>query len=266
MYCPQSLICILHILVLYLKNMRNIIISCFLCAVVGCNSNNESKGPTLQDTLAVGQKPIVVSGKVEFEFANPVTVDSSAYIMYPLKLGDDTRSGSFGSSNPNSHYWNVAFYNVQTGASHLLDNRKMYISNVNEKPEEKGEDAVLPVKAVNQQIITYNIVVKDFNKDGKLTDDDPTYLFISDRNGYYFKQISPDDLDVLTWDYLKAKGKILMQCRKDSNHDGKFDNDDQTIPYIYDVKTGTPAKPAFEDEFIQHLHQLKHKQWPADDQ
>src|SRR5258705_294707 len=81
----------------------------------------------------------------------------------------------------------------------------------------------------------------DFNKDGKLNSDDPNYLFISDKAGRHFKQISPENMNLNSWETIKETNKILMMATKDTNGDKKFDDKDETIPLVYDLTRNTTS-------------------------
>lgn len=71
--------------------------------------------------------------------------------------------------------------------------------------------------------ILYSVVSSDFNKDGKLDYYDPKYLFISDKQGNNFKQISPDNKNVLNWQLVEKTGIILFNTVTDKNNDKAFD-------------------------------------------
>ena len=91
--------------------------------------------------------------------------------------------------------------------------------------------------------------------------DDPNYLFISDKTGRNFKQISPDNANVVNWQFIKETNKILMQIKGDTNGDKKFTDRDEAIPFVYDLETGGSSKEIFNDDYKTKLKKLFQEQW-----
>jgi hypothetical protein len=191
-------------------------------------------------------------------------VDTSVYVMYKLQLSkteDDTES-EYGSSSGRyvTDYWNIVFYNTATGKYHLLDEqRKMRITVEKDDEEDGTKYGKDHIKA--DTLLYYKVTLCDANKDGKLTSEDPAYLFSSNKQGYNFKQISPDSLHVSNWQIIRSTNKLLLQVIKDTNKDGKYNDEDESIPYVFDMKTGELAKEVFADDFKQSIEQLKAKYW-----
>ncbi|GAA4325685.1 hypothetical protein GCM10023149_28170 [Mucilaginibacter gynuensis] len=187
-----------------------------------------------------------------------IQIDSSAYVMYPLSLDEKQAEYDEYSSSKRSggyNYWNITFYNTETKEYHLLSaDRKMSI----ESYSFLDEDAITD----KDTLIYYDVKVTDYNKDGKLNLEDPSYLFISNKTGNNFRQISPDGYHVTNWKVTRQTGKILISARADTNRDKKFDGEDSTIPFIYDVKTGTIAVPVFNKNFFESTNKLFDKLWP----
>ena len=115
-------------------------------------------------------------------------------------------------------------------------------------------------KKENEGLIYYSITTKDFNLDGKLNSDDPKYLFISEPSGQDFKQVSPDNFDLLNWQTIRESNKILIQARKDLNNDKEFDSDDETVPFIYGIDN-QKIEQIFGDEFNLKTKKLLENQW-----
>jgi len=251
--------------------MRNLFKVLALCPILlsacGADTHNDAE-VTIPDTAAVPGK----SFSVELSSENPVSIDSSEYVMYPLanerKDGD---GGSFNSDRSQT-YWNIIFYNTATRKAHLLNDKgKMtIISYIQESSGDSsygyGSDSRYETIGVTQAkgCILYSIISADFNKDGKLNHHDPEYLFMSDKKGNNLKQISPDGKSVTSWHIIEKSGTVLIQTVADKNHDMLFDGEDDTTPYIYDLKTGKPAEPVFNPDFKQIVNQLHKKQWPKD--
>jgi hypothetical protein len=193
---------------------------------------------------------------------NPTILDSSDWVLYPLTLEEleETEKGFKSSSYGRQYaYWNVAFYNTKTKQSRLLsDSLKMLINSISPK-----NDVIIHSgqrEKRNEGLIYYSITTKDYNQDGKLNSDDPKYLFISDLSGQDFKQVSPDNFDLTHWQTINETKKILIQARKDSNKDKKFDGDDEIISFIFDIET-QKLEQVFSDEFNLKTKKLLDNQW-----
>ncbi len=57
--------------------------------------------------------------------------------------------------------------------------------------------------------IFYNMITEDLNQDKKLNYSNPTYLFITDKEGKNLKQISPSNLNVVDWKLIPKTNKII---------------------------------------------------------
>ncbi|TCC88213.1 hypothetical protein EZ428_21050 [Pedobacter frigiditerrae] len=205
---------------------------------------------------------------LSLNFGNPTELDSSTYVIYPLILNDEEgESDSYGSSSGSrsTTYWNMAFYNTANGTYHLLDeNRKMVIYQYDQKESgnssTSNDEEGTTYSEVNK-FIYYSIRTLDFNKDERLDFLDPNYLFISDKNGENFKQVSPDNADVNEWKNITKANKILMMVMFDSNNDKKFNNEDKVIPMVYDLTTKAISKEIFKDDFKSKAEKIFNHEW-----
>ncbi|EHQ30179.1 hypothetical protein [Mucilaginibacter paludis] len=231
----------------------------------GCGSNKKTGNTisenTLPDTAAQAQNP-------KMDFSNPERIDTSDYVMYKLILnitGYEVESEYSGSSRSyKTNYWNIIFYNTSTGKYHLLDEKRKMLIDVSNGTDGDASTTSTTTKANSKAdtLLYYSVTACDYNHDGKLDESDPSYLFTSNKMGYYFKQISPDSLKVTSWQLIKSSNKILMQIVKDTNKDRKFTSEDEVIPYSYDIKTGVAAKEVFLPEFKTSIRHLEAQRWP----
>lgn len=212
--------------------------------------------------------------KLKLDFNQPVLIDSSVYVMCPLTLNNnEEEKRPFLESNYSSSttYWNIIFYNTANGEYHLLDNkRRMVIYSYNPRnsnnysTSSSSSDFNKYLESGYNQVdklLYYSVTVLDFNNDGKLNAQDPSYLFISDKAGRNFKQVSPDNVNVTDWQTIKGTNKILIQVTKDTNNDKVFNNIDETIPMVFDLNTNEISKAIFKEEFIIKLKKQLDTQW-----
>lgn len=237
-----------------------------LAALAACSSDASS-----QRGAATGAPQLAAAEQLRIPLDGPVFIDSSAYVMYPLSLGEIETEGSSDDSSikysraSTPFYWNILFYNLKSGQSHLLGKQKMVIhsySGQETSNSSEASDAGYPRVYAAKELLYFAVTTVDFNHDGQLTSEDPSYLFISAKDGNHFRQISPDSLHVTGWEIHQGTGKILLQTVQDSNHDRKFGAGDENIPYVYDIATQQPARRLFSPAFMQQLRTQFRRQWP----
>ena len=200
---------------------------------------------------------------INLQFDNPIILDSSDWVLYPLTLEEleeaenGFRSGSYGRQYA---YWNIAFYNTETKETRLLsDNLKMLINSISPK---NNNTTIQPGQRnnKNERLIYYSITKTDYNQDKKLNSYDPKYLFVSDLSGQNFKQVSPDNSDLIHWEKIDRTNKILIQVRNDSNNDKKFDYDDEIVSFVYDIE-GQKIEQVFCYDFNLKIKKMLDNQW-----
>ena len=192
-------------------------------------------------------------------FAEPQTIDSSHIVIYPLVLEKETYSGGYssGGSRQRTSYWNLIFYNTETQSQNLLTpDKKILISSINFGSSSSPSDDIW-TSGINvyKNNIIYTVVANDYNANKQIDGDDPTYLFVSNRDGTNFRQISPDSFNINSWEVVKGTTKIIMQGQKDNNGDKVFNENDATIPLIVDINSGKTATETFKQNFIDSLKQ-----------
>lgn len=80
------------------------------------------------------------------------------------------------------------------------------------------------------------------NRGGKVTWNAPTSLFLCPLEGGAAVQISPEGTSVSDWELQPHSNRIVMTASKDTNANGKLDNDDDLIILLYDLEKGGPVQ------------------------
>lgn len=209
---------------------------------------------TLQDSAAVVNDP---KSYLNIQATNFSEIDTSGILLFPLGMGESNREDNLSSykSMPNSAYWNIAFYNTKTGEQHLLSDKKMLIENF----ETNYEDALK--SKLSSKFIFYSITTEDFNGDKKFTNEDATYLFITDKAGNNLKQISPNGYNVENWNYINSSKKIIMTLKKDSDKNKAFEVTDEVTNFEYDLEKQGEANEIFNIDFKNKLKVLFDRDW-----
>jgi hypothetical protein len=235
----------------------------FFATLIGC-SNDDSR--RIEIAPAAKTTDNGQSQNLKLIFKDAVVIDSTNYVMYPLAISNSSSGGSgslkvYSGSTGSNVYWNIVFYDMAAKTYHLLDNkRKMVITSYNPFSSSSSDEGVMNIDVKDGHIF-YSVIVEDYNKDGHLDLEAPAYLFISDKKGNNFKQISPKNVNVFNWNVIKSTGKVLINIAADTNNDKKFDDNDDATPYVYDLKNGSIAQPVLDKNFIDTAASLFTEQW-----
>ena len=231
--------------------LRQLSIIAILFILISCSNKTEDvnlqQGIKIDTTIKASQ----------IIFSEPQIIDSSSIVIYPLILEKTTYGGNYGSSGGGEKisYWNLIFYNTETATKHLLTTKnKILIYSINMGGSSSSSSDVW-TSGINifKDNIIYTVVSKDYNQNKSLDQDDPTYLFVSTKLGNDFRQISPDDYNITSWEVIKGTTKIIMQGQKDENGDKKFDQNDKTFPLIVDLGLNKQANETFENSYVDSL-------------
>lgn len=242
--------------------LRQIIFLSTILFLTSCGQNQQGKqdqssaDSTLVDSIAVLNDP---KNNLNIQTNSFLEIDSSGILMFPLSMGESERDGSSLSYKemPSNSFWNIIFLNSRTNEYHLLSDKKMLIKNYDFKYNSNGNVDI----AQTSRHIFYSITSDDFNKDRKLTDEDPKYLFISDKEGKNFRQISPSNYDLQNWQFIKSVNKVLLIVRKDSDKNNKFDDNDESTTFEVDIDKETESKEVFSTDFKNKLKILYDRDW-----
>lgn len=248
-------------------------LACLVILVSGLISCNGMAEDSVIDEPSTVKLQKGTTEQFNLKFSSPILIDNSEYVMYPLTVGKTPGENGEGydvGGNASVNYWNIVFYNTATGEYHLLDDkRKMVILSHNYGSSNQGASSSAPdfnkvPKVAYQQVdrlIYYTVATKDYNMDNELNSKDPHYLFISDRSGKGFKQISPDNESVRGWTAINGSNKILIRIIRDSNGDKKFNGKDVSVPMVYDLNKNMPSAEIFDEGFKTKLRKQFEEQW-----
>ncbi len=224
--------------------------------LTSCSESNQDVN--LQERL---KKDTTVNSQ-QIIFAEPQIIDSSHIIIYPLILGKESYGSSYGSSSDGQRtsYWNLIFYNTETQSQSLLiADKKILIYSMHFGSSASSSNSSVDIWAnginVFKENIIYTAVASDYNANKQLDQGDPTYLYVSNRDGTNFIQISPDNYNIRSWEVVKGTTKIIMQGQKDNNGDKIFNERDATVPLVVDISSPKPAFETFKQNYIDSLKQ-----------
>ena len=165
----------------------------------------------------------------------PINMEGTKYLIHPIgdvRLYED-RSSRYGSSNTNSVSYSISNYN-RFELTGFLQNLKF--QHIDSTAIHALTDKVIQIQTVTylntvadrtkMQVLIYNLVDQDTNKDGKLDSNDIKSLYISTIGGKKFKKLSSDFQELIDWNIVEVQNKLYFRTIEDINKNGSFDKND----------------------------------------
>ncbi|MCD0456157.1 hypothetical protein LPB85_11985 [Chryseobacterium sp. LC2016-27] len=224
-----------------------------MISVLSCSGNPESTA----DSSNINQESPIENLNVQT--TNFSEIDSSGVLMFPLRVGESKRESESSSYKeiPQSEFWNIMFYNSITNNYYLLTKDKILIENFNDDYYNDAET----ISTNKTNYIFYTARSLDYNKDKLLNYQDPLYLYVSNKKGENFRQLSPNNFNLENWRYIKSTNKIVFSASKDSNKNNIFDDKDEVIAFEVNVDSKELAKEIFSNETKNELKKLYDRDW-----
>ncbi|MBD3905156.1 hypothetical protein NAL32_11060 [Chryseobacterium sp. Ch-15] len=233
--------------------MKRIIFILSMTSVISCSGNSES---TTGSSNINQESPIE---NLNVQTANFSEIDSSGVLIFPLRMGESKRESESSSYKeiPQSEFWNIMFYNSATNNYYLLTKDKILIENFNDDYYNDTET----ISTNKTNYIFYTARSLDYNKDKLLNHQDPLYLYVSNKKGENFRQLSPNNFNLENWKYIKSTNKVVFSASKDSNKNNLFDDKDEVIAFEVNVDSNELAKEIFSNETKNELKKLYDRDW-----
>jgi hypothetical protein len=241
--------------------LRTTISILIVLALISCSQNKQPSTTQNKDNTTVDSVAIVNDPKsnLNIQLNSFTEIDSSGILMFPLSMEESEREGSSLSykSMRGGAFWNIIFLNTHTNAYHLLSDKKLLIANYDFKYGSNNIEG----PAQTRKYIFYSVTTEDYNNDKLYNFEDPKYLFVSDKEGNNFRQISPSTYDLQSWQFIKTANKVLMTVKKDSDKNNKFDDKDEITSFEVDIDKGTAPLEVFSTDFKNSLKILYDRDW-----
>ncbi len=185
-----------------------------------------------------GQK----SDKIPRFFADPLIADSLTTLMIPTRYNTDLlTSGKLALWN--DYYANIIFYNFNTDSAKRLFKDDTFIKGFttnfnsyyrNERP--------LATENISSKWIFYFVKPTDYDKSGRVDNDDPSILYVSDKYGNGLQAITPDNENAVSINIFDKQGFALIKMQLDLDKDNDFESDDKDFYYFrLDLNTLKPG-------------------------
>ncbi len=236
--------------------MRLIATITILFFVISCNQRQERIQVVENENLNQKQIDSVLE-KYNFEYESFIFIDSTQQAILPITTqksrGGDRLSSSSYKAESYPQYWNIIFYNIETGQTNLLTESKMRISNYHAN--------LINVGPIISKSIIYEICDTDYNNDNQLTFRDPEQLFISGIDGSNLTRLSPLNEEIMDFQIVPDSDKIIFSTQRDTNKDLEYDEKDELIWYLIDLSKGLKPVEILDKTKRTEIENLYFKQW-----
>lgn len=165
-------------------------------------------------------------------FGEPIIADSLSSLMIPTRYNSELLSSSK-LALWNDYYANIIFYDYKEDSSIRLFENDTFIKgftndyNFNYRYERSNKKENICTKW-----IFYFVKPTDYNRSGRVDNDDPSILFVSDKWGKGLKSITPTNENAVSIDIFDKQGFALIKMQRDVDNDNDFENDDKDYYYI----------------------------------
>lgn len=175
-----------------------------------------------------GQK----SEKLPRFFADPIIADSSSTLMIPTRYNADLLTSSK-IALWNDYYANIIFYDFKADSSKRLFMDDTFIKGfTNYYNSYYRDERTNKPENMSSKWIFYFVKPTDYDKSGRVDNDDPAILFVSDKYGNGLKAITPTNESAVSIDIFDKQGFALIKMQRDLDKDNDFEYDDKDFYYI----------------------------------
>lgn len=242
--------------------MRQLFCILVLIAFIACQKDEKRIELIDQENLSQTQIDSILE-KFRFKYEKPIILDSNDQVLIPISTEFIQKRKSYSKVsyeyNEYPRYWNVLFYNTKSNETRLLTEDKYRISSISTKNNAKEHERKL--KSLDGKIL-YKIGDIDYNKDRKLNQKDPEFLFISEIDGTNLKRISPINEDLIHYEVVPNSNQIILETRRDINKDSLFNKDDVSIWYRTElIDKEWQINEMIDSSFRRKIEHLYFNQW-----
>lgn len=164
---------------------------------------------------------------------NPIVVDSTSALIIPVQY-----DASIFSSNKlvvwGNYYANLIFYNIETDSSKKLFEKDTYIMDFRtplyyykystgyERSRKNATDKWVLLRVKNI----------DYNKNGRMDEDDPDILYVTDIYGKNLTCLSTEKESVVAIQLFEKQNFALIKFQRDKDKNKKYEHSDDDYFYM----------------------------------
>lgn len=171
------------------------------------------------------------------QFSDPIMIDSNSTVLIPTRYNSDFLASSK-MTFWGDFYANILFYDFTTDTYTKLFEKDTYIfgfQSYNYRTEQSNE-----IKNVTSDLILYRVKSMDYNGNGKIDNNDPAIVYVSDLKGKNLKALTTSSENAVEINLYKDQNFALIKMQRDLDGDKDFEIEDKSYYYIkLDLKTLT---------------------------
>ena len=193
--------------------------------------------------LALTAMPLLLnaqkSDKLPRVLGEAVALDTSATVLIPTRYNAELLSANK-IALWSDFYANVLFYDLQSDTYKKLFETDTFIRPfARERALYTRYEAEKPgLQNMSRQWLFYFVKVGDYNNSGRIDNDDPAVLYVSDKTGGQLKALTPEDENAVSMEIYEKQGYALVKMQRDSDKNKRFDSKDRDHYYIrLDLRT-----------------------------
>ncbi|WP_018477530.1 hypothetical protein [Pontibacter roseus] len=168
-------------------------------------------------------------------FGEAIAIDSSSTVLIPTRYNADLLS-----SNKlalwHDFYANVIFYDMSTDTYKKLFETDTYIRQFtrerNPIPDSRPEGNPARLNNTSRNWIFYFVKPGDYNKNGRIDNDDPSVLYVSNKAGNKIRALTPEQENAVSMEVYDKQGFALVKMQRDSDNNKRFEGKDRDFYYI----------------------------------
>jgi hypothetical protein len=173
-----------------------------------------------------GQK----STKIAYYFDDPIVVDSSSTVIIPSRYNTELFSANK-ISLWGDFYANIIFYNFTTDSYKKLFDNDTYIVGFSNRYNSDFYNTKRQNNFTSKWLF-YRVKNIDRNKSGRIDNNDPSILFVSDIHGDKLKALTTENENVVGIDIFEKQGFALLKIQRDIDNDGNFKDNDKDFYFV----------------------------------
>ncbi len=170
--------------------------------------------------------------KVSKFLGNPIMVDSSSTIIIPTSYDIKVyKSSKF--SWASEYYSNVIFYDFIKDSSKRLFPHDTFIKEFYDYNVSRSYYGGYSYSRMNsKKLLFYFVKSNDYDNNSKINNEDPSILYVSDKQGNNLKALTLENENAVSIDIFDKQGIAMVKMQRDSDNDRDFDKDDTDYYYI----------------------------------
>ncbi len=177
--------------------------------------------------ILMGQK----SNKLPRYFAEPIGIDSTTTVMIPTRYNSDLLSSSK-MALWNNFYANIIFYNFKNDSVHKLFEEDTFIKGFRSNASYYYYNMNQVEKNISSDWIFYFVKPNDFNQSGRIDNEDPSIIYVSDKYGNNLMSITSENENAVSIEIFNDQGFAIIKMQRDQNGDKDFDHKDKEYYFI----------------------------------